>query len=159
MEPRLEGIYCRWVRTGRQGKASFFYVLYVRLLLTVIYASPGEKCGRIEPGDGLPVRHTIFEGLNAANAVANSSVCVYSKIPVAIGSRRAGIDRYDAISKKVAGAKLALTRRHACAGGLRRSCHLQRDLHARGSSGGRFLAQAGELGRGRILRFHAREPG
>src|SRR5438270_13916399 len=87
----------------------------------------------------------IFSKLGSPNAVANSAVCVYSKIPVALARARTGIDRHDAIPSKTARAKLAPARCHARARGLWRRCDLQRDLHARRSGRSRLLAEAGQL--------------
>ena len=100
-----------------------------------------------------------FPTLGSLNAVANFAVWVYSEIPVAGAQAHARIDRHDAISSKTPRPKLAPARCHARARGLRRRRHLQRDLHARRSGCVRFLAQAGQLDRGWIFRFHGRELG
>src|SRR5207249_5106783 len=62
------------------------------------------------------------------------------------------LDRHDALSPKIAWAQLALAGDHACACHFWRGGNLQRNLYARRFRRGRFLAQAGELGRSWFFR-------
>jgi len=65
---------------GPTRKGLFFLRFILKTLIDSYLCIAEGKVRWDRTGDGLPVRHTIFEGLNASNAVANSSVCVYSKI-------------------------------------------------------------------------------
>src|SRR5438045_4870235 len=85
--------------------------------------------------------------------------CNGPHVPGMCGSDRSNLRLDDAVSSKIAGAKLASAANHARSRHFWSRGDLQRHFHARRLECGGFLAKAGQLGSRGCVCFHANEFG